>query len=569
MHPKISRRDFLRVAGVSALGLTTPYVLLPHRVALADWLGVLNPNQTSADVFGLSVASGDPTASGVILWTRVNAEQWQENKSLLFEVALDEAFSQVVKQGTIPGAAFGPDRDYTVKVDLDGRLEADTTYYYRFGYRGTISRIGRCRTLPAPNADLASLTLGLVNCQHFGQGYYPAYYHLAQLPIDFVLHLGDYVYETDTLDSPYPDRQFSLPSGNPVVYTLEDYRFLYRTYHSDPYIQLAHERFTFINIWDDHETANDCYWDYATDSAGIPDHPLAEAAPEVRNQLKLAAMQAWSEYIPARPAVNPDATHPHDYLTIYRSFRFGNLVDLFMTDERTYRTPPPCGLNFIGQRYATLGCEAQTDPANTMLGFTQRDQLLNGLLGSNALWKAWGNEVFLGPLKAKRPAGSLDKGLHYTLDAWSGYEYERAAIASALKQANLKNLIVLTGDLHAFLGAYFKLDYTTDPFNTNPANLVGVEFMTPSISSSTWNDELEDIIGIRVPGSVVRLMNPHIRFFDGDLAGYTTVTFSPEDCIYAAYSVDRTQPDPLQTAPALIKRLRVPLNQVRIQNITP
>lgn len=570
MHPKISRRDFIRVAGLTALGATTPYLVFPRQATRAAWLDAFNPNLAPSDVFPLSVASGDPTPTGVILWTRIDPAQWLLDSRLVFEVALDADFNQVVVEGIAKGSAFGPDRDYTVKLDLDPHLSPNTAYFYRLIYRGAVSHVGRCRTLPAPNSDILSLKLALVNCQHYGQGYYAAYYHLAQEEdVDFVLHLGDYIYETDTQDSPYPDRQFTLPSGNPIVYTLEDYRFLYRTYHSDPYIQMAHERFTFINIWDDHETANDCYWDYDTDAAGIPDHPLAEASPDVRNQLKLAAMQAWSEYVPARPAVNRNATHPHDYLSIYRGFRFGYLVDLFMTDERTYRTPPPCGLAFIGQRYATRGCEAQTDPTKTMLGFDQRDWLVNGILDSNAVWKVWGNEVFLGFLKAKRPSDPLNKGLHYTLDGWSGYEYERAYIASTLKQANVKNLIVLTGDLHAYLAAYYKLDYTIDPFNTDPTNLAGVEFMTPSVSSSTWNDELEEIIGIRIPAAIVRRMNPHIRFFDGDRAGYTTVTFGLEDCIYDAYSVDRSQPDPMLAPKELIKRLRVPFNQVRIQNITP
>lgn len=569
MSLQVTRRDFLRLAGYTAVAHMTPYRLAPGVGSVRALLGALN-NRPPEEVFGLSVASGDPTPTGVVLWTRVNPDQWLDGELLAFEVALDEAFTQVVAQGVVDSADFDAVRDFTLKLDLDGQLQPDMSYYYRFTYRETTSRVGRCHTLPDPNSAPEMLKLGLVTCQSFGNGYYPAYYHLTQeSDLRFVLHLGDYIYENAQPDPPFKDRGFMLPSQQNLAHSLEDYRFLYRTYRSDPFLQLAHEQLTFIAIWDDHETANDCYWDYATDGAGVPDHPFVDDPPEVRNGLKRAAMQAWSEYIPGRPTADLGASHPHDFLSIYRSFRYGDLVELFMTDERTYRTAPPCGLQFIGERYATRGCEGQLDPANTMLGVPQRDWLVSGLLNSTALWKVWGNEVFVGPLKAKRISAPLHKGLFYTMDGWDGFEYERQLILQALKAGGVENLVALTGDLHAYLAAYLKVNYETDPFNITPANLVGVEFMTPSVTSATLNEEFAEIgLPIHLTQPVVRAMNPHIKFFDADHWGYATVTFTRADCYYDAYTVDKTVND-ASASRLLLKRLRAPLGQVRLWDETP
>ena len=568
----ITRRGFLRLSGA---GMVTPYLLVASNATAQSILRTgadafffqFDSSQNPEEVFSLSVASGDPTPAGVILWTRVDPRAWTGGENLAFEVALDPDFNQVIVQGLVEGSEIQPERDYTVKIDLDGQLSANRYYYYRFIYRSTSSRTGRCRTLPMETESVDRMKFAVITCQDYTNGYYGAFSHLSQEPdVDFVIHLGDFIYESASAPGqPFPDRLIILPSGQSASFGLEDYRHIYRTYRSDPFLQRALEQHTWINIWDDHETANDCYWDYARDTLGVPDHPLTNN-PEFGNdparlrQLKLDSQRAWTEYVPARVVINNGATHPHQYLQIYRKFQFGNLLELFMTDQRTYRSSHPCGEETFGDRYASLGCSQQFDGNRTMLGLNQRDWLLQGVIGSNSLWKVWGNEVFQAPLRLTQTTRSL----YINLDAWDGYASERSLIVRRFKQADVRNLIVLTGDLHTALASYLKINYTIDPFNLLRANMVGVEFMTPAVTSSNLG-QLFNIPAIPIDFSefAVRLTNPHIRFFNSAYWGYSTVEFNRQYCEYTVFDIDKTQNN-ADVRKRLYKRLRVPVNNVRI-----
>lgn len=574
--PRVDRRRFLRFAGASLL---TPYALARGDASAQP---SLDPALQAEAVFGLSVASGDPTPSGVVLWTRVNPEVWSARRVLTFEVALDEQFQQVALRGRVLGRNFGPDRDYTVRIDLDGRLAANQVYFYRFIYNQVASRTGRCRTLPAPGAPVEQVRFGVLTCQDYTNGYYGAFAHLAQEEIDFVLHLGDFIYESAADPRfqflPFPDRAIVLPSGQTVAFGLDDYRFIYLTYRADPLLQAALERHTWIYTWDDHETANDCYWDYARNTLGAPDHPFTTDPqfgndPALLTQLKLDAQRAWAEYVPTRVRINPEATHPHEYTRIYRSFAFGDLADLFMTDERTYRSSHPCGEGDVGERYASTGCAAQDDPSRSMLGVEQRDWLLASVPASQALWKVWGNPVMQGALKIG-PTENTD--LYVNLDAWDGYEYERSLIMSEFKRVGLRNLIVLTGDLHSYLAAYLKIDYAR-PLNSNQSNVVGVEFMTPAVTSANFKEILQNLrptddpeeqairhIGPRaLLERVVRVTNPHVVFFNSEDWGYAVVEFNRAYCEYTAYAIDKSQ-NSADAPKQLLRRLRVPIDQIKI-----
>src|SRR5438034_1098891 len=212
----------------------------------------------------------------------------------------------------ITADAIGPAADHTVRVDLDGHLAPGERYHYRFVYGCKASRTGRCRTLPA--AGIGALRLALITCQDFTNGYYEVFRHLAADDVDFVLHLGDFIYESAGDPRfqmlPFEDRKIILPSDGKVAMDLRDYRHLYRTYRGDPNLQRALERHTFIFIPDDHETANDCYWDWMRDTLGAPDHPRKDDVGAMR-QLKLGSQRAWIDYVPARVVVEPGASHPH------------------------------------------------------------------------------------------------------------------------------------------------------------------------------------------------------------------------------------------------------------------
>ena len=589
MTRPINRRTFLQRLGV---GMATPYLLLAsdswgRSDAGADrrWFRFL-PRAAPELVFGFSVASGDPTPSGVMLWTRINPRAWRADRPLAFEVATDSAFRGVVARGLVQPSDFGPETDFTVRVDLDGRLQPNRYYYYRFIYRSVASRTGRCRTLPPPGAALDRVRFGVVTCQDFANGYYGAFDHLARDPnIDYVLHLGDFIYEGAADPSrqtlPYPDRFLVLPSGQPVAVDLADYRYLYQRYRSDRFHQQVMEQHTWIVIWDDHETANDTYWDYDRDTLGAPDHPFTTDPangndPARLRRLKRDAMQAWAEYVPARLVRNESATHPHDYYTMFRSFVFGDLVHLFMLDERTYRTPHPCGEGGFGERQVTTGCPARTDEAGSMLGDTQAAWLVDGITRSSAMWKVLGNQVLFSELAIGNP----ESGRYFlSLDSWDGYEAERRWMLQQFKAAGVGNLVWLTGDLHTYLASYVKLDYRiTD--HGDPENTLGVEFMTPAVTSSNFAEIAAGLVASADPRKeairqtppsyllepAVRAANPHIQFFNSQDWGYSTVEFNRWYCEYTAYNVDKTvnRPD----APrSVLRRLRVPRGWVRMLDV--
>ncbi len=570
-----SRRQFLQTAGV---GLLTPWVLSSTTSSAPA------SSNDAASVFSLSVASGDPSPTGVVLWTRIEPTAFVSNTPLQFEVAADDAFRRVVLQGEIPAGSFGPNGDYTARIDLDGHLLPGRRYAYRFVYGGVLSRTGHCRTLPGPKALVWRLRLGVITCQDYTNGYYGAFAHLAETDLDFVLHLGDVIYETAGdprfQSLPYPDREFMLPSGARAASNLEDYRFLYRKYRSDPLHQKLLEQHTFITLWDDHETANDCYWDYDRDTLGAPDHPFVVDQPnggdpaQLRG-LKLAAQQAWSEYVPARVTFNPQAAHPFQALSIYRNFRFGRLLELFATDERTYRHELPCGAE---ERYLTFGCPEQSAPMRSMLGDTQRQWFVDGVTQSTAQWKVWANEVCLGQLKVGRNEGQR---LYATLDAWDGYEDERRHILTQVRDAGVRNFVALTGDLHTYMAALLKVDYL-DRSNLPGSNVVGVEFMTPAITSSTLLQQLigkltrEERQGLGLSGdatrqvnlleNIVRAANPHLHFFNSQEWGYSLVDFTPWDCTYSAFSV-ATSVNSADAPQRLIRKIRVPANQTKFVDV--
>ncbi len=569
-----TRREFLQAAGCSLL---TPFVVTTARATEPDTAAASDP----ASAFALSVASGDPSPTGVVLWTRVNPEAWSAGIDLFFEVAGDLTFGNLVLAGEVAAADFAADRDFTVHLDLEGMLASGQVYFYRFTHGDVTSRTGRCRTLPTPGSSPRSLKLGVLTCQDYTNGYYAALSHLANDDVDFVLHLGDFIYETTgdpTFQSlPYPDRTFSLPSGQPAAVNTADFRFLYRQYRSDPFFQRLLEAHTIICLWDDHETANDCYWDYDRDTLGAPDHPFTTNGndPQQLRQLKLDAQRAWAEYVPARVTFNANAAHPFDALQIYRRFQFGDLVDLFITDERTYRSAHPCGED---DRILTRGCSEQASPLQTMLGATQRDWFVSGVTQSSARWKVWANECFLGQFKLGRRDGSK---IFINLDAWDGFEADRADILKSFADAGVRNLVALTGDFHTYMAAYLKVDYSQRS-NRPGSNLIGVEFMVPAVTSATLIDYLLNLLTpddqaslraeeARQPSrflfeNLAKFTNPHVHFFNSQEWGYAVVEFTSASVTYSAFSVS-TSVNAAGTPKRLIRQIRVPANRVVFQDV--
>ena len=570
----MDRRRFLSAAGVATGGL-----LITWHAQAVEWLSLgREPLDTTGlrhdapRVFDLSVASGDPSATGVMLWTHIRAEAVRPGQALFLQVALDAGFQTLLLQARIEPHQINAERDHTIKVDLNGQLpetQSGGPYFYRFIYDGTVSRTGRCRTLPQDGNALRSLKLGLLTCQDYTNGYYGALGHLAaDDSIDYVLHLGDFIYETAGdprfQSLPFEDRTMVLPSGGTVALDLEDYRFIYRRYRSDPLLQQAMERHTFICVPDDHETANDCYWDYARDTLGAPDHPYTtdpqyDNSPALLRQLRLDSQRAWSEYVPARVNFNPIASHPHEALTQYRRFQFGRFLDLFMIDSRSYRSAHACGEGDVFQRYVPLGCTKYNAPTQTMLGDRQRDWLIEGLTQSRAAWKLMGNQTFFSRLSITFLGKQITP---LNIDAWDGFVAERRALTSALREAQVKDFVVATGDLHTYMSSHIKHDFGN---NTPLAvdNFVGVEFMTPSVTSANLGEMLgaqldatqRAILLQGLAPAAVRVNNPHIQYFDSSRYGYSTLEFTDRHAEWVAYTVDKNDPDP-RTARRCVARQR-------------
>jgi alkaline phosphatase D len=469
----------------------------------------------AAAIFPSSVASGDPTPSGAMLWTRVAAEHIQIDQPLLWEIASDEGFSNVVARGAIAASFLSASSDYTIKLDTDGLLGNNQFYFYRFAYGDTSSRIGRMRTLPLADEAVDQLKMILVTCQDFTLGRFHAYREIATVEADYLLHLGDFIYESAIIGIG-PDRLLNLPSGQQYAVDLNDCRFIYKTHRAEAELQEALEKHTLIHTWDDHEIANDRYWDGERPRG--PDHPL-DSDPVAFTQYTRDAIQAWYEYLPVRVPYDPDGDFP-DLIEVERSFRFGNLAELVLTELRMHRDPHPCGEGNFGERQLVLesSCEARHEPDRTMMGSIQRNWMLDTLADSDAQWKVLGLPIPFSPIQISQLPAAV-----YEIDHWDGYTDERRIILQALADRDVNNLIVLSGDLHAFLAAQLFSNYD------GSGEPIGAEFATSAVAATP-------IASINPPANVflqqlnIQANNPHINFWDGTRNGWCEVTITPTNC---------------------------------------
>ncbi|RPA56131.1 alkaline phosphatase [Shewanella vesiculosa] len=497
----VNRRDFLAMSAKGVGAVVVSYGLMG--------CGSDDDDAVSAK-FLQGVASGDPATDAVILWTRVTPDVDAE-VTVSWEVATDSKFTQLVTNGQMTTTK---DRDYTVKVDAVG-LEAGQQYFYRFKAGDTVSEIGQTRTLP--EGSVASVKLAVMSCANFPAGYFNVYEMAAQQDdLDAVVHLGDYLYE-------YARGEYAsehavelgrevLPAGE--LFLLEDYRTRYSQYRSDASLQKLHAKVPFITVWDDHEVANDTWKD------GAENHNDGEGDFDLRKQ---AALQAYFEWLPIRPW--SEGNHEE----IYRSFNFGNLVDLHMLDTRVLARDKQ--LEYSQYIDATTGAFNSatfltdvTDTNRTLLGQTQLLWLQQTLLQSTAKWQVLGQQVLMakmlmpaaiatqqmsipqfaelagiaqlaGRAQASDPTLTAEElaylqanqarltpevmtllqlpAIPYNLDAWDGYAYEREVILATAKSLN-HNLVVIAGDTH---------NAWASELTDSGGDVVGIEFATSSVSS--------------------------------------------------------------------------------------
>jgi len=474
--------------------------------------GSWSPDHMDSNAFAHGVASGDPLADRVIIWTHVSGVDPGVDLTVSWCVARDHRLSDLVAQGTAVAAA---DRDHTVHVDVTG-LEPGTTYFYGFDLPGAVSRVGRTRTLPAGHVERARFAVA--SCAKFNAGFFNAYDRIADRgeagDLDFLLHLGDYIYEAS--NTPPKNQTPGADIGRPFAplhecVTLDDYRTRYRQYLGDPSVQRVRAALPVIAGIDDHELADGAW------RGGADNHDEDAFGPwEVR---RAAAFQAREEWLPIR---RPDRNDP---TRVYRHVPVGDLADLVLTDARSRRDQPVAGA-------------AMADPARSALGTEQRGWLLDQLSSSTAAWRLWGNPSVLSTtFRPDVPADLLEplrklKLIHADelacdQDQWDGYPAERDAILAHVEEQGIEDLVVLSGDIHVGMA----LDVHRDPFAAaaTGAQPLAVELITASLTSQNLDDKLGYSYGgsRRTQQRFVESF-PHARWADFDGHGYLAVDLDHE-----------------------------------------
>ncbi len=498
--------------------------------------------KVSYELFPQSVASGDVYQNSAIIWTRTN----NDPSPLVWQVAEDQNFEKILIQDVVTPS---PDTDFCVKIKVQN-LQPGKRYYYRFIKDNLSSPTGTFKTI---SENLDRIKFAFVSCQDYTNGFYSAWYHLAQEDLDFVVHLGDYIYETvsDPAFQYAQIRKIELNEKGIALY-LDDYRKLYKIYRSDRYFQMAHEKFPFYIIWDDHEFANDSF------QVGSPDNGKDVFGGIDQPQRRRDASRAWWEYMPADIFFDPKEEDPKKQIRIYRSFTFGSLAKLILTDERLYRSPHPCGEGTFGQRYAAL-CE--NIEKTSMLGDEQLDWFLKELSEQeDIIWKVHGNEVCISQML-------LGKNSFLTLDQWDGYAGERRKILNYISQnkTKVRNYLVVTGDLHTFVAGNLYDDFQS------PKDNVGVEFAGTSITSSNLGSLLRvDVKTLEEIEKKILDFNKNLVYFNSRYHGYATCEITKDEAIIEFWRVSSIEePEVEKTQKFLVKRFRVKQGENKIEDITP
>jgi alkaline phosphatase D len=465
---RINRREFIKQAAFSgaALALCGP----ASARSKVDW-------REQRDLFPEGVASGDPAPDSILLWTRRPFDKG-ERQILTVEVAEDEGFRRVVAQARAPVSLAS---DWTARV-LVGGLKPARVYWYRFtDADGNGSRIGRTITAPRPN-DARPVNFAFVSCQDVNEGKLNAYRRMIfederarpEEQLGFVLHLGDFIYEVVQ----YPEEgntRFDrtiyevarIPDGGKTgnlhyPLTVDGYRAVYKGYLADPDLQDARARWPFVCIWDNHEFS----WQ------GRQSIVQAGGPPQPGQTVKVAANQAWFEYIPARVSppsgslaefgavavknvkidkwdenglgLEPNNLTAIRSLIAYRALRYGKHLDLLITDQHSFCGDDPSDAEEVGKIYdpafngmfseeAMIALDAgrafdggkppaelhfrdvrisnpsKDKPPRTILGTDQKAWFKKKLRESKATWKIWGNSY--GALDHRSDPQNLPAGM--------------------------------------------------------------------------------------------------------------------------------------------------------------
>ncbi|MBE7420508.1 MAG: alkaline phosphatase D family protein [Ideonella sp.] len=497
----LSRRGWLAWAG----GAVTAPIFVRHARA--------------ADVprFALGVASGQPGAHGIVLWTRLTGPELPPRVEVRWQLARDEAFTDIAATGHENAIA---DEAHSVHAEPGG-LEPARGYWYRFEALGQRSAVGRTRTAPAPDAPAATLSFALASCQRFDHGHYAAWRHVAGQAFDFVLFVGDYIYERAS-----PPGALRAHEGGRLR-TLEQYRARYAQYKGDPALQAAHAALPWLMVWDDHEVENDY--------AGLQGQHLQSDFADQR----AAAYRAYWEHMPfpksARPA-GPD-------MRIVGRCDWGTLARIHLLDDRQYRDPQVCprpdrggGSNTVRLR----DCPQLLDAQRTLLGAEQERWLAQGW-DPQRRWNLLAQQTLMARLSWSDPA----TGGTYWTDGWDGYAPARNRLLGTVAERKVPGVVVLGGDVHAHYVADLKAD-----FDAARAPVIATELCGTSIASHGIAQE-------RITAALH--YNPHVHYGRSDQRGYVACRLDGRTLQASLMAVDR--PDDPDSAVRVAARFAVDARQ--------
>lgn len=581
-----SRRSFISTM-IQSAGFLTIASAVPLAGCIFDDEDGINLKPKGTYLFGQGVASGDPRTNSVILWTRCTLATGAQDIKFSLQIATDSEFKNSMQN--IPVSALTK-YDNTVRVKVTG-LAADQVYYYRFVAENDTSSIGITKTLPVATST-RDIRFAWLSCQDWSVNHWAGLTLLAKEQLDFVIHVGDYIYETvgDAFQAGQVEAahgRITLPSGGlrskSGVYanTIDDYRTLYRTYRGDARLQGIHQNFPVIAIWDDHEFSDDCW----------QDHQTYTNENKIETTRRRNATQAWAEYQPidwTDVQFQPDASTGFTNIRIYRDFRVGKNMHLVMTDQRLYRDDhivdegafaqmighdPVNGDDSVGSRYFVpqqvlnqfeQGKTAAMGRAPSILGTTQTQWFKNTLKNTDATWKVWGNEVALSrmwiDLRAQ-PGIPVQYQSRYIVncDAWDGYPAAKQELLTYLLDNNIKNVVAITGDLHAFQAGVVR--HIAENGLGTP---VLVDFLSAGVSSSSFysylkagaaGTPLEALVATPATlDGILKVNNPDFAYLDHDAQGYAIATVSSTQMKVVFHKTARINSDGSVPTTLLLKK---------------
>lgn len=537
----MKRRDFIRCLTIgSTAGIASSAVANNPFKKQSDLITNTHEKNHSSQqaIYGSfthGVASGDPLATQVILWTRFvpDALLGLQSVDIRWEIATDKAFRKNYATGVVEASHK---HDFTAKVDVES-LKPNQSYFYRFSVGQIQSAIGITKTLPKRRVE--KVRLAIATCANHPAGYFNAYQEINRQhqkdQYDALLHIGDYIYEYG-MGEYVTDHAIELdrvPSPAHECTTLTDYRKRYAQYRSDPDLQTLHAALPFIHIWDDHEIADNTWKD------GALNHQPQEGDFIQRRQ---DAIQAFHEWLPIRDNMTAKGE-------IYRSFKFGNLVHLLMLDTRvTGRTQQLDYSNYSKTDPKAAYAALQKDMYATnhhLLGEKQKRWISQELRDHHARWTTFGQQVLmtkmelpfnvllavLGAKEAKRSKQPFDyqsildaaknPSIHmspYNLDAWDGYPRDREWLYQQVRKYN-KTCISFAGDTHnAWAGELVDQNQ----------NNIGIEFASHAIGSPGFDHYLPATITKPLAKLMPELIQD-LEWSNLTHRGFMSVTFTQDE----------------------------------------